>query len=69
MNFIHINSRLEDQEGFLGSIYWVLWLPTILNNLKAHPRKIKKLIESLQGKIELFYLPAYSPELNPDELV
>ena len=42
----------------------------ILDNLKVHhSRKVKKLVESLQGKIELFYLPAYSPELNPDELV
>lgn len=31
--------------------------------------KVKKLVESLKGTLELFYLPPYSPELNPDEHV
>jgi transposase len=31
--------------------------------------KIRKLAESHKGKLELFYLPPYSPELNPDEHV
>ena len=26
-------------------------------------------VESLEGKLRLFFLPPYSPELNPDELV
>jgi transposase len=26
-------------------------------------------VESLGGKLKLFFLPPYSPELNPDELV
>ena len=30
---------------------------------------VKKFIESTKGKLRLFYLPPYSPELNPDELV
>ncbi len=30
---------------------------------------VKKLIQSTKGKLRLFYLPPYSPELNPDELV
>jgi len=42
----------------------------ILDNHRIHhAKKVKKLVESLQDRIELFYLPAYSPELNPDELV
>ena len=42
----------------------------ILDNHRIHhAKKVKKLVGSLDGKIELFYLPAYSPELNPDELV
>ena len=42
----------------------------ILDNHRIHhARKVRKLVDSLDGKIELFYLPAYSPELNPDELV
>ena len=39
----------------------------------GHPshraKKVKKYVESLQGKLRLFFLPPYSPELNPDELV
>jgi transposase len=31
--------------------------------------KIRKLAESHNGKLKLFYLPPYSPELNPDEHV
>jgi transposase len=42
----------------------------ILDNHKIHrAQKVKKLVSSLDGKVELFYLPPYSPELNPDELV
>ena len=41
--------------------------------LDGHPThrsaKVKKLKESLQGKLQLFFLPPYSPELNPDEWV
>jgi transposase len=39
----------------------------------GHPvhkaKKVKEFVKSTEGKIELFYLPGYSPELNPDELV
>ena len=30
---------------------------------------VKKFVQSTEGKLRLFYLPPYSPELNPDELV
>jgi transposase len=40
----------------------------ILDNLKVHHAKIVKAwLERHQDKIEVFYLPSYSPELNPDE--
>lgn len=40
----------------------------ILDNLKVHHSKIvKKWIEENSDKIVLFFLPSYSPELNPDE--
>ncbi len=40
----------------------------ILDNLKVHHGKIvKKWVEENKNKIALFYLPSYSPELNPDE--
>lgn len=31
--------------------------------------KTRTFVESLGGKLELFFLPGYSPDLNPDELV
>jgi transposase len=41
--------------------------------LDGHPvhrsAQVKKVVESLAGKLEIFYLPPYSPELNPDESV
>jgi transposase len=30
---------------------------------------VRKFVDSLKGKFRLFFLPAYSPELNPDERV
>jgi hypothetical protein len=32
-------------------------------------KETKAFVESLKGKLRLFYLPPYSPDLNPDELV
>lgn len=40
----------------------------ILDNLKVHHSKIvKKWVEKNKRTIELFFLPSYSPEKNPDE--
>ena len=40
----------------------------ILDNLRVHHSKIvKKWVEDHKKAIELFFLPAYSPEKNPDE--
>jgi transposase len=40
----------------------------ILDNLRVHHAKLtKEWIKKHKEKIELFYLPAYSPDLNPDE--
>jgi len=40
----------------------------ILDNLKAHHAKlVKARVASHKEEIEVFYLPSYSPELNPDE--
>ena len=42
----------------------------ILDNHPIHrSKRVKKLIEELDGKLKLFFLPPYSPELNLDELV
>ena len=40
----------------------------ILDNLRVHHSKIVKAwVAERKSQIELFYLPSYSPELNPDE--
>lgn len=40
----------------------------ILDNLKVHHSLlVKNWLEENKEKIEVFYLPSYSPELNPDE--
>ena len=40
----------------------------ILDNLRVHHSKpMKEWVAKNKKKIELFYLPSYSPELNPEE--
>jgi len=40
----------------------------ILDNLKVHHgKKVSEWLDANTGEIEVFYLPSYSPELNPDE--
>jgi transposase len=40
----------------------------ILDNLKVHhSTPVKEWLAQNKGSIEVFYLPSYSPELNPDE--
>jgi transposase len=34
-----------------------------------HSRLVKDYVATLSGKLRLFFLPPYSPELNPDEQV
>lgn len=42
----------------------------ILDNLKVHrSQAVRTWLESRRDRIEFFDLPAYSPELNPDELL
>lgn len=42
----------------------------IVDGHPSHRAKVvQKYIESLNGKLKLFFLPPYSTELNPDELV
>ncbi|WP_131745823.1 transposase [Frankia sp. Cppng1_Ct_nod] len=39
----------------------------IVDGYRAHTAKAtKKFVESTDDRIKLFYLPPYSPELNPD---
>lgn len=40
----------------------------ILDNLRVHhSKKVSQWVENNKDKIDLFFLPAYSPERNPDE--
>ena len=42
----------------------------ILDNLKVHHAKpVKAWLAEHEQQIEVFYLPSYSPELNPDEML
>src|ERR1700676_1931198 len=42
----------------------------IVDRGPAHrPKKTKAFVEALGGKLRLFFLPPYSPDRNPDELV
>lgn len=42
----------------------------IVDGHPSHKAKtVRQFVDSQEGKLELFYLPAYSPELNPDEYV
>jgi transposase len=42
----------------------------ILDNMRAHrSKKVTAWLENHKAQIEVFYLPPYSPEYNPDELV
>ena len=42
----------------------------VLDNLKVHHAKpVKVWLQKNKDHIEVFYLPSYSPELNPDEML
>jgi transposase len=49
------------------------WEKSIFLIVDGHPthraRLVKTFLETMKGKLKLFYLPSYSPELNPDEYV
>ena len=57
MIFLRRVTKTFDQKVFM-----------IVDNLKVHHGKlVKKWVEENAGQIELFFIPSYSPELNPDE--
>jgi transposase len=42
----------------------------VLDSLPAHKAKmVESYVESLEGRLELHFLPTYAPDLNPDEFV
>ena len=59
IDFLKRLTRQTDRKIFL-----------ILDNLRVHPSKpVKQWLAENTDKIEVFYLPSDSPELNPDELL
>jgi len=68
-------------KGGVGAMVFLTFLKRLLHGRRrpvylivdghpAHKAKIvKNFVASTQGKLKLFFLPPYSPELNPDELV
>jgi len=57
---------------FLKSLMYKRRRPVFLI-VDGHPSHrattVKEYVQSLEGRLRLFFLPPYSPELNPDELV
>jgi transposase len=73
--------RFMTIDGRFNAGKFIEFLKRLIHNSKkpvflivdGHPahkaKKVKEFIESTEGKLRLFILPPYSPELNPDELV
>jgi len=58
--FIDFLKKLMDQDG--GKVF------LIVDNLKVHHAKlVSEWVKQQNGRIELFFLPPYAPESNPDE--
>jgi len=57
---------IEFMGGLIKDVVCKVFL--ILDNLRVHHSKlVKEWLSQHQDQIEVFYLPSYSPELNPDE--
>jgi Transposase and inactivated derivatives len=65
----------------VGAVVFIEFLKRLIHNAEkpiylivdGHPahkaKKVTKFVESVRERLQLFYLPGYSPDLNPDELV
>jgi transposase len=74
LRFMTVNSRV-------GAKVFIEFLKRLLHNadrmifliVDGHPvhkaKIVSKFVESTQGRLQLFLLPPYSPEINPDERV
>jgi transposase len=68
-------------KGRVGAPIFITFLKRLLHNAErpvflivdGHPvhkaKKVKEYLETVPDRLRLFYLPPYSPELNPDEYV
>jgi len=63
---VNVDQFLEFLKGLIKHRHRKVFL--VLDNLRVHHGKeITKWAKKNKKRIELFYLPAYSPDLNPDE--
>jgi transposase len=74
MRFMVVKGKVNSQV-FIDFIKRLLYgtermIFLIVDGHPAHKsKKVTKFVESVNDRFRLFYLPAYSPELNPDEYV
>jgi len=73
--------RFMTVKGRVGANQFIEFIKRLLHNVPrmvflivdGHPshkaKKVKRFVESVKDRFRLFYLPPYSPELNPDERV
>jgi len=73
--------RFMTVKGKLNADRFIEFLERLLKNqntpvfliVDGHPvhrsARVRMFVESTEGRLKLFHLPAYSPELNPDEQV
>jgi transposase len=73
--------RFMVTKNSVGAAVFIEFLKRLIHNAEkpiylivdGHPahraKKVKTFVESVKQRLQLFYLPGYSPELNPDELV
>ncbi|MBW2154476.1 MAG: IS630 family transposase [Deltaproteobacteria bacterium] len=73
--------RFMVTKGRVGAATFIEFLKRLIYNVPhmiflivdGHPahraKKVTKFVESVKDRLRLFYLPPYSPELNPDEWV
>jgi transposase len=80
-----VNSRGEMRfmvsDAGINGTFFIEFLKRLISDIDepvflivdGHPthrsKKVKEFVESTKGKLGLFYLPGYSPELHPDEFV
>lgn len=73
--------RFMVTKGRVNAAVFIEFLKRLLVNadkpifliVDGHPshkaKKVREFVQSQEGQLELFFLPGYSPELNPDEYV
>ncbi len=73
--------RYMEVKGRMNAERFIEFLKRLINThdqpiyfiVDGHPshkaKKVLKFVEKNKKKLKLFFLPAYSPQLNPDELV